>query len=423
MIEEQNIASVKFQCPACRGIILSEYNDDAVMCGHCDATCKVPQGFEAGVVIDDFLIERHIGSGGIGDVFQAHQLSLDRKVALKILHADFLEDAKFKNDFVYEARSVARLNHINIVQAYKVGEEAGNLFFAMELIEGSDLKSVLKDVGRLDETTIRGIAANIAVALGYAWDTCKLVHRDIKPDNIMVNGKGEVKLMDLGLSLRDGENFDGEDRISGSLPYISPEQVGGYDVDLRTDFYSLGATLFTLASGRHVFQSNDVMELLEMHVNTKPEMLHDLIPDITLEFSKIVNKLLAKDIDKRYQTVEELLEDLTVVPEIGPKKKAKKKLSLKGGDSKKSTRPGSSSRGGDSKKSTRPGSSSRGGDSKKSTRPGTRGGDSRKSNRPESDTSKHHAVKKTPLDPLVLAAIILVPLIVAGVLIVVFLKK
>ena len=233
---------IKFQCHECHGIVATDFDDELVMCGHCGATCQVPKGFGPGVVIDDFAILQLIGQGGMGDVYLAHQFSLDREVALKILKAKFLEDPKFSEEFIQEARAVASLNHPNIIRAYKVGFDQDKLFFAMEMVEGQNLN-----------------------ALGYAWDTSRLIHRDIKPDNIMISSDGVAKVMDLGLSRRAGDVYDDGDIISGTPQYISPEQIIGGDADIRIDPYCLEASLYQLLSGRCPFEGN-LQEIVRKHV-------------------------------------------------------------------------------------------------------------------------------------------------------------
>jgi serine/threonine protein kinase len=346
---------VKFQCPHCSGILIADYGDEAVMCGHCEGACEVPQEFGPGVVIDDFLMESLLGSGGMGNVYIAYQFSLDRQVALKILHPQFLEDEKFQIDFINEARSVASLNHLNIVQAYKVGTENGVLFFAMELVEGLDLSSVLKREGSIIESYAIDIAIDTANALGYAWNKSRLVHRDIKPENIMIASDGTCKVMDLGLSLRGDVNTDeDDDTIAGTPQYISPEQVLGTDVDIRSDFYCLGATLFHLITGRFVFEADNLADMVHMHVETPATPLKELVPEITGQFNHIVAKLLAKKQEDRYQDSESLVSDLEKAKKALSKAyKPKKSISLNTRAIPKSSAKRPSKKGTDAKRATK----------------------------------------------------------------------
>ena len=296
----------KFQCQHCHGIVETEFADDYVICGHCEAACQVPKEFGPGVVIDDFVIAKLLGEGGMGHVYLAHQFSLDRKVALKILKEDFLKDPKFKDEFIYEARSVACLNHPHIIQAYKVGEEYGIVFFAMEYVEGRNLQDILKEDGAITEKLALSVAMEIVSALGYAWNLRKLVHRDIKPENIMISTDGAAKLMDLGLSLRDGDDKDDGDTISGTPQYISPEQIVGNEMDIRGDFYCLGATLYHLVSGSLPFEGS-LQEIIKQHLSAQPKPLKELAPHLNLYFVKIIHKMLSKSPEDRYDNADTLL--------------------------------------------------------------------------------------------------------------------
>ena len=296
----------KFQCQLCLGIVETEYDDEYVICGHCESACLVPKEFGPGVVIDDFVVAKLLGEGGMGNVYLAHQFSLDRKVALKILKDDFLKDPKFKDEFIYEARNVACLNHPNIIQAYKVGEENGMVFFAMEYVEGRNLKDILKEEGAISEKLAISVAMEIVAALGYAWNLRKLVHRDIKPENIMMTNDGTAKLMDLGLSLRDGDDKDEGDMIAGTPQYISPEQILGTEMDIRGDFYCLGATLYHLVSGKLPFEGN-LQQIVKSHLSEKPPSLRKVVPGIDDFFAKIIHKMMSKKPENRYECADALL--------------------------------------------------------------------------------------------------------------------
>ncbi|MCM8541143.1 MAG: protein kinase [Lentisphaeraceae bacterium] len=306
----------------------TEFNDEMVLCGHCNTACKVPQTFGPGIVIDDFALIQLAGQGGMGDVYLSHQFSLDRTVALKILKQQFAQDVKFMEEFVREARSVASLNHPNIIQAYKVGEDSGYFFFAMEFVEGRTLADIMKDEGVLDQAIAIEVMLEMTRALGYAWDQCKLVHRDIKPENIMVTNDGTSKLMDMGLSRKAEDTADDSDTISGTPQYISPEQIVGNEMDIRGDFYSLGATMFHLLTGRFVFEGT-LDEMIHKHVSELPISARKVNPTITKELSKVLSRLLGKLPEDRYQTAKDLEKDLLVAQkalEGGGNTNKKKKL-------------------------------------------------------------------------------------------------
>ena len=306
----------------------TEFDDEMVLCGHCETACRVPREFGPGIVIDDFALLQLAGQGGMGDVYLSHQFSLDRTVALKILKQEFAQDVKFMEEFVREARSVASLNHPNIIQAYKVGEDSGYFFFAMEFVEGRTLADIMKDSGLLDPAIGIEVALEMTRALGYAWDQCKLVHRDIKPENIMVTNDGTSKLMDMGLSRKAEDTADDSDVISGTPQYISPEQIVGNEMDIRGDFYSLGATLYHLLTGRFVFEGS-LDEMIHKHVSELPVPARKVNPSITKELSKVLSKLLGKLPEDRYQNAKELEKDLLIAQramEGGGNTNKKKKL-------------------------------------------------------------------------------------------------
>jgi len=293
----------------CKGIVVVDFEGDMVSCGMCGAECRVPAPMSDGVVIDDFLIVKKLGSGGMGDVYLAHEFSLDRKVALKILKDEISKDEVNSESFIREARSVASFNHPNIIQAYKFGFDEGVLFFATEYVQGETLQDSLKEEGMLDELKVLKIAEETVIALRYAWEKRQLVHRDIKPENIMISHEdGRTKLMDLGLSCLGGEADDG-DQISGTPQYISPEQIMGTQIDNRTDFYCLGATLYHLLSGEFPFKGN-LQEIVKQHLAEAPRSLKKHRPDLNDNTVKIIHKLMKKDPEERYQSADKLLKDI-----------------------------------------------------------------------------------------------------------------
>jgi len=281
-----------------------------------------------GVVIDDFLIEKLIGEGGMGNVYLAHQFTLDREVALKILKDELSENQQFKVGFIKEARSVASLNHPNIIQAFKVGEEAEVLYFATEFVEGDTLDAILTKEGNLEENKVLEITLKIAEALGYAWDKRQLVHRDIKPENIMITDSGQVKLMDLGLSCTSGEASDDGDIISGTPQYISPEQILGNHIDIRTDFYCLGATLYHLLSGVFPF-TGDLQEMVRKHIQEYPPSLKKKRPELSGDTVKMVHCLMCKNPGERYASAQDLIKEIHRIQKQLKHPRPKKRITLK----------------------------------------------------------------------------------------------
>ena len=194
---------MKIYCAKCNHVFSAEVpaDGDSVPCPKCGAPVKFPENkLGPGTVIGDFVIERALSKGGMGEVFLAKQISLDRPVALKVLQDKFLDDKEYVDSLFREARAAGKISHPNIVQAYAVGEEDGIFYFAMEFIRGETLKQILKREKKLEFAMAARIIREIAGALDAAWREQKLVHQDIKPDNIMLDGNGFAKLADLGLA-------------------------------------------------------------------------------------------------------------------------------------------------------------------------------------------------------------------------------
>ena len=306
---------MQFQCPKCSGAVsIDESNlGKTVSCGHCKAIVNAPKSrFDAGVIINDFIVERELGVGGMGVVYLARQISLDRYVALKILKEKYAEDEEFIVQFVREARSAAKLNHPNIVQAYAVGEENGIFFFAMEYVDGKTMKEILAEEKKIDPQRSAKIVREIAVALDYAWSESKIVHHDIKPDNIMLTKGGKAKLADLGLAsmFGDSEVDDSGDEVLGTPQYISPEQLLGDKTDVRSDIYSLGATFYHFVTGTFPYLGDTPTEIAHKHVNGvfQPPVERD--SSVPQAVNDIISKMMAKDVNQRYQSADELAVDL-----------------------------------------------------------------------------------------------------------------
>ena len=300
-----------FLCSKCQVIINLEHDEQFAKCGSCQALCQVPTGIEPGVVVDDYLIKKLLGKGGKGNVYLAHELTLKRDVALKVLGQNLQDDQSEKESLLKEARLVASLNHPNIVHAHKFGEYRGILYFVMELVDGQTLHSIIKERGVIEENDIYPIALDMARALKHAWEECELVHSDIKPDNIMIAKDGTAKLTDLGLSKHHSETLEGDDKtISGTPQYISPEQVIGDSLDVRSDFYSLGATLFHALTGEHLFKAASIQDMVKMHLSDEARKVHDVNPNVSEKLSNIIDHMLAKYKEDRIQTCDALINAL-----------------------------------------------------------------------------------------------------------------
>jgi hypothetical protein len=268
----------------------------------------------AGQIFGDYEIIAGIGRGGMGTVYQARQISLQRVVALKVLPPHLADDADFQTRFQTEAIAAAGLNHPNIVQVFAAGEHDGIRFIAMEFVEGESIQARVKRLGRLPLTEALDAAYHVAVALAHAWDSGQLIHRDVKPDNIFLSTHGTVKLGDFGLAkvLREGaSSVTLTGAAMGSPHFISPEQAHGQrDVDLRADVYSLGCTLHYMMTGRMVFEGPDFVSIVLKHVSEPPAPLHTLLRDCPSSLERLLDRMLAKERGKRHQAYAELVEEL-----------------------------------------------------------------------------------------------------------------
>ena len=257
------------------------------------------------------LISR-LGAGGMGTVYKARQKSMDRIVALKVLPPRLARDRIFIERFFREARAVARLNHSNIVQGIDVGEASGYYYFAMEFVEGRSLRDLLEQKGRFSEQEALDFVEQMARALDHAHKN-GLIHRDVKPDNVLVDKTGVAKLCDLGLSRSSQEDASLTQTgvAMGTPHYIAPEQARAEkDVDGRADLYSLGATWFHLLAGAPPFTADSAMAIVAKHLTEAAPSVRTVRPDVSAATASAVSRLMAKERAERYQSAEELLKDI-----------------------------------------------------------------------------------------------------------------
>jgi len=267
-----------------------------------------------GRTLADFRILRHLGQGGMGQVYLAEQISLKRKVALKILRPEMAAEPTSLQRFKAEATAVAQATHANIVQIYAVGEIGGVSYMALEYVEGRNLREYLLKKGPPDLLLALSIMRQAAAALQRAAEL-GIIHRDIKPENILLTRKGEVKVADFGLSRclagdRPALNLTQTGVTMGTPLYMSPEQVEGKQVDCRTDIYSFGVTCYHMLAGHPPFQGESPFEVALQHVRAVPKPLTDIRPDLPPALCAIVHKMMAKDPAQRFQTGRELLKDI-----------------------------------------------------------------------------------------------------------------
>ena len=270
-----------------------------------------------------FEILEKVGQGGMGAVYRARQKSMDRIVALKILPRRLAQDAIFKERFIREARTGAKLNHLNIISAIDCGEDSGYTYFAMEFVEGQTCQKLIKDKGPFTVAAAMPIIQQIAEALQYASDTANIIHRDIKPDNIMLTSDGIAKLCDLGLARstepEENASLTQTGMAVGTPHYISPEQARGEkEIDTRADLYSLGATFYHMLAGKTLFTAPTAASIMAQHLIEHAPAVNDENTDVQEDIAAIICKMLAKDRNDRYANCAELIKDLELVREGHP---------------------------------------------------------------------------------------------------------
>lgn len=264
--------------------------------------------------IAGFSILHRLGVGGMSEVYLAFQESLHRHVALKVMRADFVGSSDHEQRFLQEARAVASLMHPNIVQVYDVGKYESIHYIAQEYVPGSNLFSYVQRRGALPLAESISILWQTTAALQKAA-SIGLVHRDIKPDNILLTPDGEVKVADFGLARARGQslNLTAVGVTLGSPLYMSPEQIQGLSVDSRSDLYSLGATAYHMLTGRPPFSGETALALAMQHLQAEPARLEQLRPDLPKALVTIVHRLLAKNPDERFASAVELARALKEV--------------------------------------------------------------------------------------------------------------
>ncbi len=279
---------------------------------------RVSLGDLTGWTLGEFQVGQLLGRGGMGEVYMATQTSLNRPVALKILRPDFLLKKVYVERFNSEALAVAKLNHPNIVHVYTVGNVDDVHFIAMEYVEGTNLREYLRKKGALELPLVFSIMKQTAQAIGAAGEA-GLIHRDVKPENILITKRGRVKVADFGLC-RDqaGESMGlTQSGVTMGTPlYMSPEQAQGHPVDHRSDLYSLGVTYYFMIAGEPPFRADSAVALALKHVREIPRSLLNYRPDLPMEIDRLVMKLMAKDPADRYQSATMMLADLSKLREL-----------------------------------------------------------------------------------------------------------
>jgi len=304
---------ITFQCEKCEARL--EIDADSagaeIECPTCGTGQVVPRkGLEPGTTIGGFKLVKLIGRGGMGEVYLARQLSLDRMVALKLLSRSGSLSGDAAERFVQEIRLTARLEHPYLVTAFEAGEDAGVLYLAMAYIRGASLHEYVRKRGPVPETDALVLGRKLASALAHAWRELRLLHRDIKPSNILLDSNGEPRLADLGLAKcidkNDGRTLAGA--LLGTPNYMSPEQAEGReDLDVRADIYSLGATLYTAVTGQIPYEATSVVETLRRQATEPLPDPRTYAPQLSEGFVELLGTLLARDRADRPKSWEALV--------------------------------------------------------------------------------------------------------------------
>lgn len=326
---------IHFRCPDCSEKLkaIHELGGEDIECPVCGATIEVPFLYlESGVEIGGYLIQDELGEGGMGAVYLALQLSINRPVALKVLSSALASDETMVKRFLREARNMASLEHSNIVKVIDAGQDEDQFYIAMEYVEGCTLQTVIDESnGPLDHEDSLCCIFALVEALQIAWDRRKLIHRDIKPENIIFNLDGVPKLLDLGLSkslLNTGEELTLQGDVLGTPNYMSPEQAAGEKtLDFRTDIYALGSTLYHMVTAVLPFESGDSNPYLLLEARLEGTLhLEDprvLNPELPRGVARILCGMLGHTPADRYASYAHLRHDIECVlegkqPETAP---------------------------------------------------------------------------------------------------------
>ena len=262
------------------------------------------------VFFGNYELEKELGQGGMGTVYLARDNGLNRKVALKILKADLSDDSAFAKKFLDEVEVTASLAHPNIIRVYTLGEQDGRLYLVMEHLDQPSLEQRMDQTGKLSERDVLEIGIGIASALQFAYEETGMIHRDIKPGNILFGRGSTPKLADFGLAAGARSALGQQDEIWGTPYYVSPERLNRDEEDIRSDIYSLGATLYHAMAGRAPFEAETAEEVARRHLYDRAPSLRTLCPEAGEQTIFSLNQCLEKKREKRWGNYEELIAQL-----------------------------------------------------------------------------------------------------------------
>ena len=261
-------------------------------------------------ISDRYQIIKSIGEGGMANVYLAYDTILDRNVAVKVLRGDLSTDEKFVRRFQREALSASSLNHPNIVEVYDVGDDNGQYYIVMEYIEGKHLKELIKKRGHLTLTEVVDIMLQITDGMSIAHDSY-IIHRDIKPQNIMILENGLVKITDFGIAMAmNATQLTQTNSVMGSVHYLPPEQANGKGATLQSDIYSMGILMYELLTGKLPYRGENAVEIALKHLKEPLPSIREEIPSLPTSVENIIKKATAKNIKNRYADAREMHEDL-----------------------------------------------------------------------------------------------------------------
>jgi eukaryotic-like serine/threonine-protein kinase len=264
-----------------------------------------------------YRLEERIGSGGMSTVYRAFDETLERQVAVKVMHQSMYDDEVQLERFRREARTVARLSHPHVVTVIDAGEDGGHPFIVFEFVDGETLKGLIRRVGPLPVTEAVAYAIEIGRALIAAHGQ-RLAHRDVKPQNVLIDPDGRAKVTDFGISrsLDQDGGLTATGRVLGTTDYVAPEQAMGHPVDQRSDVYSLGVVLYEMLVGQVPFHADSQVGVAMKHVNEELPDVQQRRPELSAAAAMVVERATAKDPDRRYQQVGELIDDLSTALEV-----------------------------------------------------------------------------------------------------------
>ena len=293
------------ECPSCQAAL-----DMSGFGAFSDATCpSCGHFFKSCTNFNQFQITSLLGEGGMGSAYRAVDVSLGREVALKVLKMQASDMQAESEKLAHEARTTARINHPNVVRIFDFGECRSQFFIAMELVGGGSLDDLMQERGMVPEITALEVGIQVAQGLKAAMEL-GLIHRDIKPANILFADRGTVKIVDFGLAVVASDAATSPNEIWGTPYYVAPEKLDELPEDFRSDIYSLGGTLFHAMAGRPPYEADNSSLVALKQLKSRPVSLQTFAPDVANETAYVINRMMSKSPNKRYQSYDELIEHL-----------------------------------------------------------------------------------------------------------------